>query len=141
VLGGASQYIKDQIKFGKPSPYLDGPGYIQRALYSSGILGQYERAIDLVAPLYPDRSNWLLSTLGGETGTSSRNIQKMVKAGGQLLEGDTEGAARSALSTAPITGSINRARDAAVDILHLRSPAKSLNYNDSYLKEIMDLLS
>jgi len=141
VLGGASQYIKDQIKFGKSSPYLDGPGYIQRALYSSGILGQYERIIDVVAPLYPDRSNWLLATLGGETGPSSRNIQKIVKAGGQLLEGDTEGAAKSALSTAPVTGSINRLRDASVDMLHLKNPAKSLNYNDSYLKEIMSLLS
>jgi len=141
VLGGASQYIKDEIKFGKPSPYLDGPGYIQRALYSSGVLGQYERAIDLVAPLYPDRSNWLLSTLGGDTGPSSRNIQKVVKGAGQLLEGNTEGAAKSVLSTVPVTSSINRVRDAATDILHMRSPAASLNYKDSYLKELMDLLS
>ena len=137
-----SQYIKDIIKFGKPSPYLDTSGYIQRPLYSSGILGQYERVADAIAPLYPDRGRWsLLSTIGSEAGPSVRNVQKIAKATGQMLGGDTEGSVKTALSTAPVTGSINRLRDAGVDITHLRNPADSLNYSDSYLKKLVDALS
>ena len=141
VLGGASQYIKDLIKFGKPSPYLDSAGYMQRALYASGVLGQFERVVDQLAPLYPDRNGWLLSALGGETGPSARNIRSIGEGVGALLEGDTELAAKKVLTTAPALGSINRMRDSTVDIMHLKSPRQSSGYDESWVKDLIDMVN
>jgi len=122
VLGGASQYIKDKLKFGKPTPYLDGPGYIQRALYSSGILGQYERVVDAVKPLYPDRDDSLARTFLGEAGPSARNIYNLGKGIKQLTEGKTESGLNSILKDVPIVSTINQGRRAVIDTAHGRSP-------------------
>jgi hypothetical protein len=141
ALGGSSQYIKDMIKFGKPSPYLDSAGYVQRAMYASGVLGQYERVVDLVKPLYPERGRWsLLTAMGGELGPSVRNVNTAKEAAAALLGGDTENAAKKALSVTPVFGSINRGRAAAVDVLHGRSPADSLNYDESVVKSLIDMI-
>jgi len=116
LLGGASQYLKDKIKFGKPSPYLDGPGYIQRALYSSGILGQYERVFDAVAPLYPSRDDNIATALLGETGPSARNISNVVKGIANIAQGEGERGANSLLKTVPLFSTINQGRKAAINI-------------------------
>jgi len=115
VLGGASQYIKDKIKFGKPSPYLDGPGYVQRALYSSGILGQYERVADAIKPLYPDRDDSLATTLLGESGPSARNIMNVLSGTKKVLEGKGESGANAFLKSVPVTSTINQLRRGAID--------------------------
>jgi hypothetical protein len=112
ALGGASQYLKDFLKFGKPSPYLDGVGYAQRALYSSGVLGQYERVVDYMYPLYPNRDDWLFTTLVGEAGPTLRNLQNVGKGVGQLITAEGQEDAqvglgnlfRSAPGIAPFTG-------------------------------------
>jgi hypothetical protein len=126
-LGASSQYIKDLIKFGKPSPYLDEVGYVQRALYSSGVIGQYERIVDIVHPLYPQRGDgleWLFNTVLGEAGPSARNIETLLTAAGQALSGETERAAANALKVAPYLGPITSARRAGSDIIHLENPLK-----------------
>jgi len=58
LLAFASQGIKDELKYGESSPYLSDPQKIQRAIYSSGLLGTMERVIgsDFLFPLYPESS-------------------------------------------------------------------------------------
>ena len=94
ALGMASQYLKDLIKFGEASPYLDDWEKLQRAIYSSGVTGQYERAIDLVFPLYESRTrgptDWLLTTIQGEAGPTVRNVESLYEAGRLFGEGEAE---------------------------------------------------
>jgi len=124
-MGGGSQYLKDILKFGKPSPYLDNAGYLQRALYSSGVIGQYERVLDAVVPLYPQRFSGLDSLADkilGESGPAARNIQNVITAVGQGGEGETERMVNSFAKVAPVIAPVNSLRGAAVDITHLRNP-------------------
>jgi hypothetical protein len=109
-LGGASQYIKDLLKFGKPSPYLDTTGYAQRAVYASGVIGQYERLADVVSPLYPSRDDWLMSTILGEAGPTVRNIQTLGSAIGLGMQGEGERAISKGLGTAPLIAPVTSVR-------------------------------
>jgi len=130
ALGGASQYIKDLIKFGQSSPYLDEIGYVQRALYSSGAIGQYERVIDLVSPLYPERGNgleWLFNTMLGEAGPSARNIETVLTATGQALEGETERAVGNVGRVLPVIGPVTSLRRAGADLSHGKNPLKGVD--------------
>jgi hypothetical protein len=109
-LGGASQYIKDLLKFGKPSPYLDTTGYAQRAVYASGVIGQYERLADVVSPLYPSRDDWLMSTILGEAGPTVRNIQTLGSAIGLGMQGEGERAISKGLGAAPLIAPVTSVR-------------------------------
>lgn len=134
ALGGASQYIKDLIKFGQSSPYLDEVGYVQRALYSSGVIGQYERVVDMVHPLYPQRGNgleWMFNTLLGEAGPSARNIETLLTATGQALEGDTERAVSNVGKVLPGIGPVTSLRRSLSDVAHLENPLKGVELPDS----------
>jgi len=134
ALGGASQYIKDLIKFGQTSPYLDGVGYTQRALYSAGVIGQFERVIDVVHPLYPQRGNgleWMFNTVLGEAGPSARNIETVLTASGQALSGDTERAVANIGKVLPGIGPVTSARKSLADIAHLENPLKGVELPDS----------
>ena len=125
ALGGASQYLKDLIKFGKPSPYMDTQGYIQRAMYSSGVLGQYERLVDLAVPLYPDRDKGLekvATTILGEAGPGIRNVQNVVSSTGQLLEGDVDRGLANLFRSAPIIAPSTQFRRGAADLVQGENP-------------------
>jgi len=113
ALGGASQYLKDLIKFGQPSPYLDGWGYTQRAIYSSGIIGQYERVADFIYPLYPQRDDgieWLFNSIVGEAGPSARIMSNALGAGADFIEGETERGIRNTLKIAPFVSVLPEVR-------------------------------
>ena len=113
VLGGASQLLKDMFKFGEPSPYLDTTGYIQRAVYASGVMGQYERVADIARPLYPQRDEgleWLMNAVMGESGPTVRNVQNVFGATGDLLQGEGEKGIRNLLRSAPIVAPFTGAR-------------------------------
>ena len=134
ALGAASQYIKDLIKFGQSSPYLNEVGYVQRALYSSGVIGQYERVIDVVNPLYPQRGEgleWMFNTVLGEAGPSARNIETVLTSTGLALQGETERAASNILRVAPYVGPVTSARRSGADILHGENPLKGVELPDS----------
>jgi len=134
ALGGASQYIKDLIKFGQSSPYLDEVGYVQRALYSSGVIGQYERVVDMVHPLYPQRGNgleWMFNTILGEAGPSARNIETVLTATGQALSGETERAVSNFGKILPGIGPVTSLRRSLSDVAHLENPLKGVELPDS----------
>ena len=115
MLGFASQYLKDLIKFagsGKDmktlgNPYLETDEYIQRGLRSTGLLGVGERVIDQFFPLYEQRSDsaaeWLWNTASGEapsTGVAKR-VGKVVE---KTVEGEFGEAAQQASRLIPGVG-------------------------------------
>ncbi len=129
ALGGASQYIKDLIKFGQTSPYLDEIGYVQRALYSSGVIGQYERVVDLVSPLYPERGNgleYIFNIMLGEAGPSARNIETVLTASGQALSGEGEKALNNLGRILPVVGPVTSVRRAGTDVAMGENPLKGV---------------
>ena len=106
MLGFASQWLKDRLKYGEENPYLDGPEYIQRGVRASGLMGSYERVFDLFFPLYGDNrsdgpADWVFNTTRDESPALS-NANRIVKAGGRLLEGDVGEATRNILKTTPL---------------------------------------
>jgi len=146
ALGGGSQYLKDLLKFGLEdmdtlgaSPYMNDKenatqAYIQRALYASGVLGQGERVVDALFPLYPDRDDWLFSLLVGEAGPTARNISNIVTGMGQIIGAEDQSDATRGVSniykTLPFVGPASESRRAAAgattDILSGQNPARTI---------------
>jgi hypothetical protein len=105
VLGYASQYLKDLIKFGEETPYLDEKNKYRRAVNSSGLLGTAERFMNIAKPLYPQRNEgpigWAVETALGEV-PSVGPLSRIAKAGDALWEGDYETAKYNALRATPV---------------------------------------
>ena len=114
MLGFASQYLKDLIKYGGKSPYLDDAEYLQRGIRASGLLGTGERVLDQFFPLYEQRSDnpgeWVWNTTTGESPAIS-NLKRVGRATGKGLEGDVGEAARQLAKSAPVIGPLNRVTD------------------------------
>ena len=81
ALSFMSHGIKDELKYGERSPYLTDAQRVQRAIYSSGLLGTTERVIgsQFVLPLYDSSSHnageFVWDNMAGEaaaTGTIER---------------------------------------------------------------------
>lgn len=107
MVGFASQYLKDLIKYGGKTPYLDDAEVIQRGIQSSGLLGTGERVLDQFFPLYEQRSDgvgeWMWNTSTGESPALS-TAKRLGRATGNLIEGDVESAAYQGLKTTPMLG-------------------------------------
>lgn len=99
MLGFASQYLKDLIKFGGKSPYLDDAELIQRGVLASGLMGTPERVFNQFFPIYETRSDgvgdWLWDTTTGESPTLGK-LTQVGKAGADLITGNTESATKGA---------------------------------------------
>lgn len=93
MMGFVSQYLKDLIKFGKASPYLDEHEFIRRGIQSSGLLGTAERGLDFIFPMYETRTSgageWAFDKAVGESPTLSKGLQ-LGEAAGSLIQGDTD---------------------------------------------------
>lgn len=120
VLGFASQYLKDLLKYGKPSPYLDDMEKLQRALGASGLLGTGERVLSFVNPIYETSSDnpaeWFFGAVSGEAAALS-NVSRAVEAGAELAVGDKKQGAYKALKTTPFVGPINQLNRGVADFL------------------------
>ena len=121
MLGFASQYLKDLIKYGEyrefgpdKHPFLNTSEYAQRGIRASGLLGTGERVLDQFFPLYDQRSDgageWLWNTTSGESPALSY-LKKGIKGTGHLLEGDVGGAAKEGARFLPGFGVLNFFRD------------------------------
>ena len=122
MLGFASQYLKDLLKYGElrkfgpdDHPYLNTAEYLQRGVRSSGLLGTGERVLDQFFPIYEQRSRgtgeWLFNTTTGES-PSLGFAKRMIGGVGSLVTGDVERAAKEAVRATPL-GPFNFIRDAA----------------------------
>jgi hypothetical protein len=98
MLGFASQYLKDLIKFGGKSPYLDEAEFIQRGVLASGLMGTPERIFNQFFPIYETQTSgaadWLWETASGESPTIGK-AKQLVGAGADAIVGDTENAAKN----------------------------------------------
>ena len=117
MLGFASQYLKDLIKYGKyrefgadAHPFLNTSEYVQRGIRASGLLGTGERVLDQFFPLYEQRSDgpgeWLWNTTSGESPALSY-AKRAIKGTGHLLEGDVGRAGKEASRFIPGLGVLN----------------------------------
>ena len=129
MMGFASQYLKDLIKYGETPdelpfgpdahPWLSTDEYVQRGIRASGLLGTSERVLDQFFPIYEKRSGnigeWAWNSVSGESPALAFAGQL---AGGvqSLAQGDVGGAAKTAARATPFVGPINWIREGAKDI-------------------------
>ena len=117
MLGFVSQYLKDLLKYGGSTPYLDPIEKFQRGLGASGMLGVAERPLNFFFPIYETSSSniieAIMDTTTGEAAALS-NLSRAVTGAGQVLEGavDSEESMQPGiyklLKTTPLVGPINQ---------------------------------
>jgi len=121
ALAGGSQWLKDYIKFGGSTPYLNDAQLVQRALQSAGLLGTGERILQAALPLYKSRDEGIADRLFGETVGSSPTLRNLITAGKAveaLGTGDTERATRHATKLIPVVGVYTPGRNMISDAIH-----------------------
>ena len=130
MMGFASQYLKDLIKYGGldedeyktgKNPHLETEEYIQRGIRSSGLLGVGERVLDQFFPIYEQRSGnageWLWNTTTGEA-PATGTLKRIGRAVGKVATGDFAGGAQEGSRLIPavgVTGGFSRVGDFAPD--------------------------
>ena len=109
MLGFLSQYIKDLLKYGQATEYLDTPKKIQRAIGASGLMGTTERLLNVVNPLYESRYNnsieWAADTLLGESAGLS-TAARLGDAAGSVFDGNTSRTAHKLSKLTPLVGPV-----------------------------------
>ena len=111
MLSFASQYIKDILKYGDKSPYLDDSEYIERGIRSSGLLGTTERILDQFMPLYEQRSDgaasWVFNSAASEAPAIGYG-KRVARAAGKFVRGDVGEGVRLGMKVTPILGPFNQ---------------------------------
>lgn len=111
MLSFASQYIKDILKYGGKSPYLDDSEYIERGIRSSGLLGTTERIIDQFMPLYEQRSSdttsWVFNSAASEAPAIGYG-KRVARAAGKFVRGDVGEGVRLGMKVTPVLGPFNQ---------------------------------
>ena len=111
LLGFVSQYLKDLLKYGASTPYLDRMEKIQRGIGASGMIGVAERPLDFFFPIYETSSKgnieWFFNTVSGEAAALS-NLSRAAKGATQIVAGNTEPGLYKLLKTTPVVGPINQ---------------------------------
>ena len=118
LLGFAAQYLKDLLKYGKTTPYLDTLEYYQRGLGASGLIGVAERPLNFFFPIYETSSKnpaeWFFNTVSGEAAALS-NVTRFLSGTGKMLEGETETGLYRMFKTMPYIGPFNQFNRAAAE--------------------------
>ncbi len=120
ALAFVSQGIKDELKYGETSPYLTDAQKIQRAIYSSGLLGTTERVIgsNLLFPLYGDNSNgtteFVWDNMAGEAAATGV-IEKAYGMVSGAVEGDGDKFRKNAIKSIPFAGPYYHQIEKAID--------------------------
>ena len=107
MMGFMSQYLKDLMKYGKATPHLDTPDKVRRAINSSGLLGVFERPLDIIDPLYEERSDntldWAFDTFTGESPALS-TVGRAVGVVDAAVSGEGERFVKRAGKITPLVG-------------------------------------
>ena len=109
VLGFASQYLKDWLKYGTgDNPYLDSNQKIRRAINSSGLLGSGERVLNMLFPLYGTKegqstASWMFDTAVGEM-PAMNPVGRLVNASQDAYQGKYTDAKYNILRATPGIG-------------------------------------
>ena len=116
VLGFASQYLKDLIKYGESSPHLTDAEKLRRAVGASGLLGSGERILDQFFPLYEQQSKnpaeWVFNTTTGES-PALGSVTRAVGGVGDIITGDVGRGAKGLAKSSPFIGPFNFISNAA----------------------------
>ena len=119
MLGFASQYLKDLIKYGTSSPYLTDAEKVRRAVGASGLLGSGERVLGAFFPLYEQRSGnpaeWVFNNVTGES-PALGTLTRTVGAGGDLITGDVGRGLKGLAKSSPVIGPLNFVGNKAKEI-------------------------
>ena len=117
ALGFVSQYLKDLLKYGQGSPYLDSMEKLQRGVGASGMLGVAERPLNFFFPIYETSSDNLIesifNTTTGEAAALS-NLSRAFTGAGQVVKGavmedeSIQPGLYKLLKTTPLVGPINQ---------------------------------
>ena len=126
MLGFASQYLKDLIKYGGSgkdmktvgNPYLETSEYIQRGIRSSGLLGVSERLFDMAFPIYDDKRTdgpleWSWQQFSGEA-PAAGIINRGARVAEKIVEGDFASAGQQASKITPVFGVVGAERTGQV---------------------------
>jgi len=109
ALAFISQGIKDELKYGDTSPYLTDNQKIQRAIYSSGLLGTTERVIgsNMLFPLYDSSSSgageFVWDNMAGEAAATGV-IERIFGMIDSAVSGDSQKFQKSAIGSIPFVG-------------------------------------
>ena len=127
MLGFVSQYLKDLLKYGESSPYLDSKEKIQRGIGSSGLLGASERILNFVYPIYETSSDnmveWTFNSISGEAAALS-NVTRVYSGASRIVQGDTERGIYDWLKTVPLTAPFNNLNRDIADIAVNKNKAR-----------------
>jgi len=124
---GASQWLKDYLKFGGSTPYLSNEQLVQRALMNSGVLGTRERVLNAAFPLYADRDEGIAGRIFGETVGGAPTARLGFTAGKLIKEigqGDYEGSLRAGTKLIPGVAPVTPVRNAITDLMQGRAPTQ-----------------
>ena len=105
-----SNFLRDLVKYGEETPYLDDWGQFRRVMNSSGLMGTGERVLNTVFPMYDQRSDgWLdaaLDEISGQAPVLGYG-GKLLDVGASIWEGKDNVGSRIQRA-APVTGPINQ---------------------------------
>ena len=110
MLGFVSQHLKDLLKYGMGTPYLDRMEKLQRGIGSSGMIGVAERPLNFFFPIYETSSSnmieGLFDTVSGEAAAIS-NVSRALTGLGQVASGNVEPGLYKIAKTTPLIGPVN----------------------------------
>jgi hypothetical protein len=110
ALGFFSQFLRDLLKYGEETPYLDDWGQFRRAMGASGLMGTGERVVNTLFPLYDTKTDdWLefaLDEISGQAPVLGYG-GKLTDATHSILMGESNAPSRIQ-KAAPLTGPINQ---------------------------------
>ena len=110
MLGFVTQHLKDLLKYGTGTPYLDRMEKLQRGIGSSGMIGVAERPLNFFFPIYETSSSnmieGLFDTISGEAPPIS-NISRAITGLGQVASGNVEPGLYKIAKTTPLIGPFN----------------------------------
>ena len=124
--------LRDEIKYGETTPYLDDYDKFRRVIFSSGLLGSSERLLQGISPLYGSRSaipagdnaitRGISSSIDGLLGEAAAygTVKDIVGGAYELGFGDNRAGVKKALKMLPITGSINQFNDSILDSMNFK---------------------
>lgn len=122
MLSLVANELKDELSYKDGyNPYIKGTGKnVQRAIYGSGVLGQYERIVDAAMPLYPhekaspleDPLRWAVAS-AKDASPAINWYSKPIGAAFDLSEGNTANAVKKLVRATPVLGSFPVVADVA----------------------------
>ena len=123
--------LRDEIKYGGTTPYLDDYDKFRRVVFASGLLGTGERILSGIDPMYGSRpimssdnalGSSVMGAVEGVLGEAAGygTVKDVANSAYELSFGDNYKAAKSAAKLVPILGSVNQVRDGLLDNLFKR---------------------